>query len=247
MAHDENVVIAPDSSVEGLTALEVINQAIINPATDVDKAERLMAMYERIVEREARTEFMAALARLQESLPQIKKDGRIIVRGEQRSSYATLERIDTVIKPLLAVEGFSFSFDEDAVGDGGRQFSAKLSHKQGHSETRRLTVALDTSGSKNDVQAMGSTTAYARRYLIKMHLNIVEVGEDTDGEDPTPISPEQALDLHSLIDEVGAKTQKVLDFLQYPSIEAIPQREYEKTVKALRKYEEQERNKRGSM
>jgi hypothetical protein len=39
-----------------------------------------------------------------------------------------------------------------------------LSHELGHSEETTMTLPLDTSGSKNNVQAVGSSTSYGKRY-----------------------------------------------------------------------------------
>lgn len=33
----------------------------------------------------------------------------------------------------------------------------------------------------NEIQSVGSTTTYARRYLLEMHLNIARKGDDNDG------------------------------------------------------------------
>ena len=44
-------------------------------------------------------------------------------------------------------------------------------------------LPLDTSGSKNGVQAVGSTVSYGKRYAICALLNI-STGDDTDGNIP---------------------------------------------------------------
>jgi hypothetical protein len=44
-----------------------------------------------------------------------------------------------------------------------------------------MTLPLDTSGSKNNVQAVGSSTSYGKRYTATLLLNIRTKGEDDDG------------------------------------------------------------------
>jgi hypothetical protein len=57
-----------------------------------------------------------------------------------------------------------------------------LSHRSGHSERDQFVAKADTSGSKNDIQALGSTRSYGQRYTTIALLNIVTKGEDNDGQ-----------------------------------------------------------------
>lgn len=213
--------------------LSVISEAVSNPDLDVEKMERLLGMYERVTAKEAEKAFFAAVARVKPKLPQIQQNGVIYNKGVEQSRYALLEDIDETITPLLAEEGLSFSFNEEGVGEFGRTFSARLAHKDGHTETKRLTLALDTSGAKNNTQASGSTVAYAMRYLIKMHLNIVERGQDTGGLALDPISEEQARDLRAELDSLGANIPKFLQWMGVESIETIPKRDWQKAMSGL--------------
>ncbi len=54
-----------------------------------------------------------------------------------------------------------------------------------------MPLPLDTSGSKNNIQGMGSSLTYGKRYLVTAMLNIVTEGEDKDGNDNPPITEEQ--------------------------------------------------------
>jgi hypothetical protein len=190
--------------------LSVIASAVADPRMDVEKMSKLLDMHERIMAENRRTAFVAAMSRLQAKLPQINKEGRIIVSGQERGRYARLEDLDVAIRPLLAEEGFSFSFNEETADGSNRRYSARLSHRDGHSETKYITLPLDITGSKNAVQSAGSTASYACRYLIKMHLNIVERGSDVDGNDLETITEEQANDIEALITEVGANRERFL-------------------------------------
>lgn len=216
------------------TLLEVISRAVSDPRMDVEKMERLLAMHERISEQQRIAEFMAAMSRLQAKLPHINKEGRIIVKGTERSRYARIEDIDRAIRPLLAEEGFAFSFDSDS-GDGKIfKLSAKLSHRDGHSEIKHLVLPLDKSDYRSDVQSIGSTVSYGKRQLIKMHLNLIEEDEDDGGNGGAePITQQQVQDLTALITEVKGNAALVLKFMGVEKLEEILARDYQKVINLL--------------
>ncbi len=219
--------------------LEVISRAVADPRCDIEKMERLFALHERMQAEQRRISFFAALTRLQAVLPQIRKDGRIVVNGQERSRFARLEDIHTVIQPLLATEGFAFTFDEEAHTETETRFIAALSHRDGHVETRRRTFPTDKApiGQKGPIrtpmQDAGSTTSYARRYLIKQLLNIVETGEDNDANDVKRISEEQAKDIEATIEEVNMNRNRFLVYMAVGDVRDILERDLKKAIVAL--------------
>ena len=60
--------------------LDVIARAAADPAVNVEKLERLLAIQQTIMADQRRTAFMGALAELQAVLPQLGKAGRITDR-----------------------------------------------------------------------------------------------------------------------------------------------------------------------
>lgn len=214
--------------------LSVIAQAVADPRMDVEKMSKLLDMHERIMNEQRKVAFTAAMSRLQAKLPQIKKDARIIVKGVERSRYTKYETIDRAIQPLLAEEGFALSFDTDSKDGRLFNISCKLSHREGHSETKFLLLPLDASDFRSNVQSIGSTVSYAKRQLVKMHLNLVEADEDDDGNGGSePITKEQVWDLQALIDEAKADKAKFLNFMGVGDLAEILQRDYKKAVNAL--------------
>ena len=95
--------------------IKMIEQVALNPDVPVDKMERMLAMQERIMDRQSKQDFTAAMVRVQKSIPAIKKDRN---NQQTRSNYATLEAINRVITPIYTREGFSLSFGTD--GEIGR-------------------------------------------------------------------------------------------------------------------------------
>ena len=166
--------------------LAVIERAARDPAVDIEKMERLMAMAERMAERQAKADYNAALAEMQPNLPIVERRGMISVPAKDNKTghdtpYALWEDVNEAIRPMLAEHGFALSFrvgkDSDRVVVTG-----VLSHRGGHSEETTLSLPMDTTGSKNNVQAIGSSVSYGKRYTAGALLNLTSRGEDDDGQ-----------------------------------------------------------------
>jgi hypothetical protein len=223
MTDEAALVVQPEAHAdlarETASILEVISRAARDPSVDVSKLERLLAIQERLLADQRRTSYMAALARLQARLPQINKAGRITERdGAIRNRYATIEDIDTAIRPLCAEEGFSFSFDSK-----GDEYSCAMQHRDGHVEVKTLRLPIDQGAGRNAVQSAGSTVSYARRYLLGMHLHLITREEDDDGNGGSgPVTAEQAATLRRELAEAGGSEERFLRWLNVASFEAIP-------------------------
>ena len=196
--------------------LEVIARAARDPSVDIDKMERLIAMQERVQARQATIAFNSALAEMQPNLPVISERGGIKDRaGNVQSTYALWEDVNEAIRPLLAEHGFALRF---RVERGQDQISVTgiLSHREGQSEETTLTLPTDTSGSKNAVQAVGSSTSYGKRYTAFALLNITSTGEDDDGRKAVAehsISVRQYDELQKLIVTTQSDTGKFIEYL----------------------------------
>ena len=163
------------------SVLAVIARAATDSAVDVGKMERLLDMQERVLNKQAEILFYDAMSDLQAEMPTIEKKGSIKVREEIRSRYARFEDILTATKDLLKKHGFSVSFKSDFV-DGQLEITGTLSHKSGHHESTTMRLPFDTSGSKNNVQAIGSSVSYGKRYVYCMLLNVNITEDDDDGQ-----------------------------------------------------------------
>lgn len=216
------VTIAPD--------MGWLQEAITNPNTDVGKLERLEAMYERMTARSARAAFDDALAAMQPQLPVVDRKGKITIREKgtekviQSTPYALFEDINEAIKPKLAEFGFAISFRTGLAADGKITVTGILSG-HGHREETTIVLPHDSTGSKNAVQAVGSSTSYGKRYVLSALLNITTRGEDDDGKkggDEGPVSEEQANQLTALVMETKSNVDGFLKWAGAPSISDIP-------------------------
>lgn len=217
---ERSVAVAPEqsSSVTAQQGPGALLNAIVSMAkdssVDVAKLDALLGMQERMEARQAEREFAAAFGRLSADLPRVKKNGTIDLgvdkqNGKVRGSlpFARWEDIDKVIRPLMIREGFTLSFDSDPrPGEGGGLIvTGKLMHRDGHIRTASMPLSLDSGPGRNNLQAMGSTLSYGKRYCAEMLLNIVREGEDDDGKrgGTKYITPEQVQELVDLAAAAG--------------------------------------------
>lgn len=172
-------IVRPDTAGDVTGMIERLARDV-----DVDKLERLIAMQERVLAHNAKAAYDAAFARMQSELPEITERGKILVRGELRSTYAKLEDIQAAIKPVLKVHGFAIRHRTEWPEDrkGVIRIVGILSHEQGHSEESIFEAPLDRSDFRNEIQSMGSTVSYGRRYTTLDLLNISTRGADDDGQ-----------------------------------------------------------------
>ena len=243
--------------------LAMIERAARDPAIDIDKMERMMQMRERELARRAREEFAVAFAELIPELPSIDRNGAVTVysksdrdfaaknNGEyppnarpiQQTPYATLDDILTAINPVLSAHGFSIRFEHETIptGDSFRiKTKAILTHKAGHSESAETPpLQQDSSGSKNNVQGVGSSMKYGRRYALMAVLPIASHApqdRDDDGKaagGPETISAEQIETLRREIMDTDSDLPTFLDFFKVAKLDDLPAKDFDHAMKML--------------
>ncbi len=241
---DEKAVQIIETREASSSLMEVIARAAADPNADADKMERLLGMYERITAQNAKVAYTSALAEMQPNLPVIDRKGRIIVpakdgKAGHDTAYALWEDINDAIRPTLHAHGFALSFRIGLAQDGKVTVTGVLAHREGHQEETTLTLMHDSSGSKNAVQAVGSSVSYGKRYTAMALLNITSraPGErDDDGHDADPnfwVTTDQMTELVALMEEVGADRTKFLNFLKIDTLAHLPKKRFQEAVKAL--------------
>lgn len=213
-----SVVAPPLVPQEPQSLLSAIVQLARDPSVDVGKIAALVDMRARMEAREAEIEFNRALARLPPI--HVKKSGRIdLIKKDGTNSgsipFARWEDIARIIEPMLEAEGFRLMFDsQPRPGEGGGLIvTGTLLHRDGHSKTASMPLALDTGPGRNNLQAMGSTLSYGKRYCAEMLLNIVREGDDDDGKRGGErfITEAQAVELRDMARAVGRMEGPFLD------------------------------------
>lgn len=164
-----------------------IELAIMNNA-DIDKLERIMQLKERYDKEEARKAFFQALSNFQAECPAIKKDKKVqfeTSKGSMSYNHATLGAISEAIKEPLKNNGLSYRWKFDEQNDKTIT-TCIITHCQGHSEeSSMITSGKEDSGTKNDIQAIGSARTYTQRYTLIAALGLTTAEDDTDAITPT--------------------------------------------------------------
>ena len=153
---------------------------------DPEKLERLIALQERILDRNAKQAFNAAFTAMSTELPVISRKGVIMAkdRSTVRSRYSKYEDIQRVCKPILKQFGFSIRHRTEWPENkpGIIRVVGILSHLEGHSEQSAFESAPDANDFRTPIQDQGSTVSYGRRYTTIDVLNLEQEGVDNDGQ-----------------------------------------------------------------
>lgn len=203
---------------------------------DVATLERLLAMNERIVAKQAEIAFNEAMARLQQKLPIIHQASAIKHGDKLIAKYAKYEDIDRQIRSLYVQEGFSMSYDSVNNEDKTVTYTGKVSHVAGHSRDAQIVLPADKGPGRNEVQSHGSTVTYAKRYLLTMLLNLVFTNEDDDGNaaGAKPSTEDMVAEIEELITKVGADRQKFLEHFKVTEVEDLSASDFAKAKTMLK-------------
>jgi hypothetical protein len=214
--------------------MAMIARAAADPKTDVDKLERLMAMAERREAWNAKVAYSAALSAMQDELPSIVERGEIKIGQGPGQKYALWEDINKVIKPVLKAHGFALSF-RTGIAEGKITVTGVLSHAAGHSEETTIHLPSDTSGSKNAVQAVGSSTSYGKRYTAAALLNLTTGGDDDDGKAAggDTLTDEEVEKIFALLKRTDSDQEKFCKFMGVAMVADIPRKDYGKALERL--------------
>jgi hypothetical protein len=195
--------------------------------------ERLVALQERMLDRDATAQFSDALNRFQSVCPAIDQDKKAKA-GAYSYGYASFEHISREILPFLKECGLSYTFNS-ALDGNLLTLTCRLRHVGGHCEDTSFTVKVDDSARMNDAQKLGSARSYAKRYALVDALGI-RIGElDDDGKTGGgPLVTEaEAANIRALLDELPGTEEKFLAWCEVSEVEQIPQSKYGAAIKAL--------------
>lgn len=169
---------------EAGSILSVIERAALNPNVDIDKLERLYAMRERALDREAEMAFNDAMRNAQS---EIKGVVRKLENKQTNSKYADIAAVNNAVMPVATSHGFSISFGTaDCPIERHMRITAMVSHSGGHSRNYQADIPADGEGLKGNANktathAFGSTMTYGRRYLLLLIFNISTADDDGNG------------------------------------------------------------------
>lgn len=236
---DTSLVEAPDAP-QGDPLISLIDRVIRDPKIDLDRVERIFAIRDGVQAKQAAADYARDFSAMQGELPSVVERGTIKNKqGAPQSSYALWEDINAAIKPILTRYGFGLSF-RTPQEEGAVTVTAILTHSSGHHEETTMRLPTDTTGSKNSVQAIASSTSYGKRYTAGALLNLTSHGEDDDGErggGSVAVTDEQAAEIDGLLEAIDATEEEEAGFLKWlkvKSVSEIPARLHPQAVAKLR-------------
>jgi hypothetical protein len=202
--------------------------------------EKMMDLQERHERREAEKAFHKAMAKFKANPPKVLRDLQVKyeIQGKTPTSWSHSD---------LGVAG-------EAIGKGlgecqlnhtwrtkqepGKiEITCVIAHELGHSESTALFSAPDKTGSKNDIQALGSAIFYLERYTLFALTGIAPARMDDDGNATSGpveyINDQQYGSIIDMMNHVEADEEKFLQYLKIESIEKMPLNKFNMAVKAL--------------
>ena len=177
----QDLVLTPPEPRE-LTPMDLLSAALSKDAA-IDVIERLAALQEKQMLREAEIDFNESMNLVQEQIKRIAPD---FENPQTHSKYATYAKIDRVIRPMYSQAGFSLSFDTADCPLPEHVRVVCYVSKRGHTRRYQVDMPCDGKGAKggdvmNKTHASGAAMSYGMRYLVKGIFNIAIGEDDTDG------------------------------------------------------------------
>lgn len=219
---------------------EPVASNMVTPMTMIDRAlatgaapetlEKLLALQERWEANQGRKAFDAAVSEAKAEIPIVEKNAT----GHNSKRYANFAAYAAAVKDVLAKHGLSYRFRTEQADK--ITVTCILSHRDGHFEESSLSGPADSSGSKNAIQAIGSTLTYLQRYTLVQALGLA-ASEDDDGQRSDamtgPITQEQVGIILKMIEDSGRDTQQVCRYFKIGSIPDLPAKDFGRAVTAL--------------
>lgn len=212
--------------------IAMIERVALDPSASIEKLEQMLALKERMDAKDAERAFAAAFSAASAEFPMIPLNGK----GHNAKPYALLKDIIAITRPILASHGLILTWNVETTDKV--KVTAKLAHRDGHSQTTSIVLPADASGSKNAVQAFGSTQTYGQRYTAQAILGL-SLGDDVDddgkGSTAGTISDDQFIALRDLMEQAGGDESKFMAFFKIQHLEELPTAKYGEADAMLRK------------
>lgn len=224
------------TDIQTQTPSDLIAQAIDKGLT-VEALEKLMSLQERWEANQARKLFFEAFTNFQSECPDLRKTKEVNFNskgGQVLYKYAPLADITRQLSKVLKANELSYRWE--IQDDEKIKVTCLVSHINGHTERTTMTANPDDSGSKNSIQARGSTIEYLKRYTLIGALGLSTADSDIDGRLPQQVDIEKLhndyMDVYGQVIQIDSSLSKY-----HPDnwkLEATP-KVYLKAIGELRK------------
>lgn len=222
-----------------MSALATIQAAIERPDIDPERLGKMLDVYERLQEAEAKKQFAIAMHACQQKMPKVVKNA---TNKGTNTKYADLQNVQSIARPIYSSFGFSLCFGEaDCPLEKHKRTICDVTHDKGHTRQYHIDLPVDGTGGggnaikgMNAVQGCISTTSYGQRRLTCMIFNIVVGDEDDDGQAAEKVSEEQIATINEWLGNTGNDLKGILKYMDVESLADIPAVDFDKCIKALK-------------
>lgn len=162
------------------TPMGLLQLALKNGAA-IDVIERLSALQEKALARQAEKEFNNALSECQSEIPRIVPD---INNPQAKKKFSSYEALDKVVRPIYLKHGFSLSFSSPECHNPEKvRTECRVSHSGYHTQVYQIDITSDATGPKGGgflsrPHADLAANTLGMRRLLRMIFNIVDTSED---------------------------------------------------------------------
>jgi hypothetical protein len=207
---------------------------LISSGADFASVKEMMALSKELAADQARRAFDEAVASAKAGIPTIAKNAK----GHNNKAYANFAAYAEALKDVLAEHGLSYRFRTEQTDR--ITVTCVLSHKGGHSEENSLSGPADNSGSKNAIQAIGSTLTYLQRYTLIQALGLAASDDDDgekhgkDEEQLRTISEEQQMQIREMLDATDSDEAQFLKLGNLQRLADMPASQFQSAMNILR-------------
>lgn len=177
----ENTEVA---QVGNVTPMAMIAEAV-RQGVAPEQLDKLLALQERWEANEAKKAYSAAFVAFKAEAQAIIKDKHVSYRTDKGTTaydHATLAAVCADVIPRLHRHGLAHRWKVESLPDKGVRVRTVLLHERGHEEeVACFEGGADTSGGKNGIQGIGSTTAYFQRYGLLAGCGLATKDDDGKG------------------------------------------------------------------
>ena len=177
-----NVPVEKQSLTHPLVALAMKNSETMTP----ESLREMLALQRDWEAGEAKKSYTRSMVKLKSEMPSVIERDKTVAFGTTQYSHTSLARAVDTVSPYLSKHGFSMLWTP-STGNNSVSVTCQITHADGHMESTTISALVDTSGKKNNVQAIGSTITYLQRYTALSLLGIAtkdmkDVDDDMDSD-----------------------------------------------------------------
>lgn len=226
-------------SLVGRSPIEIIQTAILAKNGTIENMKELLAFQKDWEANEAKKAYYKAMSQFKSELPQINRNRTVKYQAGSSSvqyAYATLFNAIDKVTPIMSKFGLSVAWFH-AQTDKDLKVTCRITHELGYSEETSLTGQHDNTGSKNAIQALGSTNSYLERYTFFGLIGAAAKDADDDGKASSPVEYITDKELSQLVDCLTAlkKTEKSFcALMKIPTLDKMPKDKYDLAMRTIK-------------